>query len=210
MARAGQRRNARVAMGLAAIVIAMIGLSFASVPLYRLFCEATGYSGTTQRAAAAPTQSASNALVTVRFNAETATELGWEFRPLQEQVTVHPGEERVIAYRAVNRTNQPVTGTATFNVTPFKAGFYFNKLQCFCFTKQYLAPGESADLSVSFFVDPDILTDQNTRDVDTITLSYTMFRAKEDGQPDVPPGQDPSRPLAQRRDNAPSQPSSVN
>jgi cytochrome c oxidase assembly protein subunit 11 len=207
MAGVGRPRNARVAMGLAAIVVVMIGLSFASVPLYRLFCEATGYSGTTQRATAAPDPSAaSKALVTVRFNAETATELGWDFRPLQEQVTVHPGEERVIAYRAVNRTNQPVTGSATFNVTPFKAGIYFNKLQCFCFTKQYLAHGESADLSVSFFVDPDILTDPNTRDVDTITLSYTMFRAKEDGQPDQNSGQ----PLAQRRENAPSQPSSVN
>jgi cytochrome c oxidase assembly protein subunit 11 len=203
------QRNTRTASRLAIIVVAMIGLTFASVPLYRMFCGATGYAGTTQRATAAPGRSASDAVITVRFNAETATELGWEFRPLQEEVTVHPGEERVIAYRAVNRTNQPVTGTATFNVTPFKAGFYFNKLQCFCFTKQYLAPGESADLSVSFFVDPDILTDPNTRDVDTITLSYTMFRAKEDGQPDIPPGQDSSRPLAQRRDNAP-QPSSVN
>jgi cytochrome c oxidase assembly protein subunit 11 len=202
-----QRRNARMATGLAAIAIAMVGASFAAVPLYRLFCEATGYSGTTQRASVAPDQSTpSAALVTVRFNAETATELGWDFRPLQDQVTVHPGEERVITYRAVNRTNQPVTGTATFNVTPFKAGIYFNKLQCFCFTKQHLGPGESADLSVSFFVDPDILTDPNTRDVDTITLSYTMFRAKDDGQPE----QDSSRPLAQRRENAPSQPSSVN
>jgi cytochrome c oxidase assembly protein subunit 11 len=207
MAGARRRRNGRLATGLAAIAIAMVGASFAAVPLYRLFCEATGYSGTTQRATAAPEQGkASEALVTVRFNAETATELGWEFRPLQDQVTVHPGEERVIAYRAVNRTSEPVTGTATFNVTPFKAGIYFNKLQCFCFTKQHLAPGESADLSVSFFVDPDILTDPNTRDVDTITLSYTMFRAKDDGQPE----QDSSRPLAQRRENAPSQPSSVN
>jgi cytochrome c oxidase assembly protein subunit 11 len=211
MAGANQRRNARTASRLAIIVLAMVGLTFASVPLYRIFCGATGYAGTTQRATTAPDQgAASNAAITVRFNAETATELGWEFRPLQEQVTVHPGEERVIAYRAVNRTNQPVTGTATFNVTPFKAGIYFNKLQCFCFTKQHLAPGESADLSVSFFVDPDILTDPNTRDVDTITLSYTMFRAKDDGQPDVPPGQDSGRPLAQRRDSAPSQPSSVN
>ncbi len=211
MAGVPQRRNARVATGLAAVAIAMVGLSFASVPLYRLFCEATGYSGTTQRASAVPDQdTASDALVTVRFNAETASELGWEFRPLQDQVTVHPGEERVVAYRAVNRTNEPVTGTATFNVTPFKAGIYFNKLQCFCFTKQHLAPGESADLSVSFFVDPDILTDPNTRDVDTITLSYTMFRAKDDGQPNAQPGQNSSRPLAQRRDNAPSQPSSVN
>jgi cytochrome c oxidase assembly protein subunit 11 len=202
-----QRRNARVATGLAAVVVAMIGLSFAAVPLYRLFCEATGYSGTTQRAAAAPDRgTTSDALVTVRFNAETSGDLGWEFRPLQDHVTVHPGEEQVIAYRAVNRTSAPVTGTATFNVTPFKAGIYFDKLQCFCFTRQRLAPGESADLSVSFFVDPDILTDPNTRDVDTITLSYTMFRAKDDGQPESNSG----RPLAQRRESAPSQPSSVN
>jgi cytochrome c oxidase assembly protein subunit 11 len=201
MAPVRQRRNARVASGLAAVVVAMIGLSFAAVPLYRLFCEATGYSGTTQRAAAPP-DTTSDALVTVRFNAETASDLGWEFRPLEDHVTVHPGEERVIAYRAVNRTGETVTGTATFNVTPFKAGIYFNKLQCFCFTKQQLAPGESADLSVSFFVDPDILTDPNTRDVDTITLSYTMFRAKEDGNS--------ARPLAQRRDGAPSEPPSVN
>ena len=207
MAGARQRRNARVATGLAAVVVAMIGLSFASVPLYRLFCAATGYSGTTQRAAALPDQATTGtALITVRFNAETASDLGWDFRPLQDQVTVHPGEERVIAYRAVNRTSEKVTGTATFNVTPFKAGIYFDKLQCFCFTKQHLAPGESADLAVSFFVDPDILTDPNTRDVDTITLSYTMFRAKDDGQPE----RNSSQPLAQRRESAPSQPSSVN
>jgi cytochrome c oxidase assembly protein subunit 11 len=207
MARAPQRRNARLATGLAAIVVTMIGLSFASVPLYRLFCEATGYSGTTQRADAAPDRRATgDALVTVRFNAETAGDLGWDFRPLQDHVTVHPGEERVIAYRAVNRTGEAVTGTATFNVTPFKAGIYFDKLQCFCFTRQLLAPGESADLSVSFFIDPDILTDPNTRDVDTITLSYTMFRARDDGPPDRNSG----RPLAQRRENVPSRPSSVN
>jgi len=207
MAGVPQSRNARVATGLAAVAIAMVGLSFASVPLYRLFCEATGYSGTTQRATAVPDQgTASEALVTVRFNAETASELGWEFRPLQDQLTVHPGEERVVAYRAVNRTSEPLTGTATFNVTPFKAGIYFNKLQCFCFTRQHLAPGESADLAVSFFVDPDILTDPATSDVKTITLSYTMFRAKDDGQP---PGA-AAKPLALRPETGAAQPSSVN
>jgi cytochrome c oxidase assembly protein subunit 11 len=177
MARSLQNRKAGTAMILAGIVFAMIGASFASVPLYRIFCEATGYAGTTQRSDAAP-KTASKALVTVRFDASTATDLDWEFQPLQSEVTLHPGEERTIAYRAVNRSKQPVTGTATFNVTPFKAGIYFNKIQCFCFTEQHLAPGESADLAVQFFVDPDILTDPDTRDVDTITLSYTMFRAK--------------------------------
>jgi cytochrome c oxidase assembly protein subunit 11 len=177
MARSLQNRKAGTAMILAGIVFAMIGASFASVPLYRIFCEATGYAGTTQRSDAAP-KTASKALVTVRFDASTATDLDWEFQPRQSEVTLHPGEERTIAYRAVNRSKEPVTGTATFNVTPFKAGIYFNKIQCFCFTEQHLAPGESADLAVQFFVDPDILTDPDTRDVDTITLSYTMFRAK--------------------------------
>lgn len=177
MARSLQSRKSGTAMILAGIVFAMIGASFAAVPLYRVFCEATGYGGTTQRTDASP-KSEAKALITVRFDASTATDLGWEFRPLQAAVTLHPGEERVIAYRAVNMTKEPITGTATFNVTPFKAGIYFDKLQCFCFSEQHLAPGESADLSVQFFVDPDILTDPDTRDVDTITLSYTMFRAK--------------------------------
>jgi cytochrome c oxidase assembly protein subunit 11 len=207
MAGPRRRRNARTAIGLLGVVLGMIGLSFASVPLYRLFCAATGYGGTTQRAGAAPRESASGgALVTVRFNAETSPDLGWEFRPLQDAVTVRPGEERVVAYRAINLTKAPVTGTATFNVTPFKAGIYFDKLQCFCFTRQRLGPGESADLAVSFFIDPDLLSDPNTREVDTITLSYTMFRAKDDDQQ----GEAPSPPLAQRRETAPSQPSSLN
>ncbi|MDB5409165.1 MAG: cytochrome c oxidase assembly protein [Rhodospirillales bacterium] len=177
MARSLQNRKAGTAMILAGIAFAMIGASFASVPLYRIFCEATGYGGTTQRTEAAPRNEAT-ALITVRFDASTATDLDWEFRPLQAEVKLHPGEERTISYRAVNRSKEPLTGTATFNVTPFKAGIYFDKIQCFCFSEQHLEPGQSADLSVQFFVDPDILTDHDTRDVDTITLSYTMFRAK--------------------------------
>ena len=117
------------------------------------------------------------------FDAQTAPDLGWEFRPLQRTVTVHPGEERQIFYRAVNKTSAPTTGFATFNVTPAKAGIYFDKLQCFCFAEQHLAAGESADMGVVFFVDPDILTDPNTSDVRTITLSYTMFRAHQPARP---------------------------
>ncbi len=146
------------------------------MPLYRLFCQATGFGGTTQRADRAPAN-ASDVVVTIRFNAETAPDLGWEFHPLQDAVTVHPGEQRQIFYRAVNNTTQPATASATFNVTPAKSGVYFDKLQCFCFSEQHLGPGESADMGVVFFVDPDILTDPNTTDVRTITLSYTMFRA---------------------------------
>jgi cytochrome c oxidase assembly protein subunit 11 len=177
---AGRKRNGATAGALLLVVAAMIGVTAASVPLYRLFCQATGFGGTTQRADAPPAKDVAEKLVTVRFDADQAPDLGWEFRPLQASVKVHPGEEKVVAYRAVNLTKRAETGTATFNVTPVKAGIYFDKLQCFCFTKQHLEPGQSAELTVSFFVDPEIVTDPNTRDVDTITLSYTMFRAKTD------------------------------
>jgi cytochrome c oxidase assembly protein subunit 11 len=181
---APRRRNAVTVGLLVGVVGAMLGLTAASVPLYRLFCQATGYGGTTQRADAAPAAVVAEKLITVRFDANTAPDLGWEFHPLQRSVDVHPGETALVAYRAVNRTKEPVTGTATFNVTPDKAGIYFEKLQCFCFTRQRLAPGESADLWVKFFVDPDIVKDANTRDVDTITLSYTMFRATGEAAPE--------------------------
>lgn len=175
--RSGRRHGATIG-ALLFVIAAMLGLTAASVPLYRLFCQVTGYGGTTQRAESAPAHEVEGRWITVRFDASIAPGLDWEFRPLQASVRVHPGEEKVIAYRAVNHSKMPVTGTATFNVTPTKAGIYFDKLQCFCFTKQHLAPGEGADLTVSFFVDPDIVKDPETVDVDTITLSYTMFRAK--------------------------------
>jgi cytochrome c oxidase assembly protein subunit 11 len=200
-----RQQKAATAAILAGIVFAMVGASFAAVPLYRIFCGATGYAGTTQRAAApsasAAAPGAAASLVTVRFDANTALDLDWDFRPEQLSVSLRPGDVQVVAFRAVNHSKEPVTGTATFNVTPYKAGIYFNKVQCFCFTKQQLNPGESADLTVSFFVDPDILTDPSTADVKTITLSYSMFRAKDDGQPDT------AKPVAQRRD---PQSSSVN
>jgi cytochrome c oxidase assembly protein subunit 11 len=177
-----RRRNRATVLLLVSVVAGMVGLSFASVPLYRLFCQATGLGGTTQRAATAPAQAAA-AVITIRFDAETAPDLGWEFRPVQRSVAVHPGEERQIFYRAVNRTAEPSTGSATYNVTPAKAGIYFDKLQCFCFTEQHLAAGESTDMGVVFFVDPDILTDPNTSDVRSITLSYTMFRAHQPARP---------------------------
>ena len=176
------RRNGATVLLLAAVVAGMAGLSFASVPLYRLFCQATGYGGTTQRAAAAP-QEVAGAVVTVRFDAQSAPDLGWEFRPLLPEVKVHPGEQREVFFRAVNRGAEAVTGTATFNVTPAKSGIYFDKLQCFCFTEQHLLPGESRDMGVSFFVDPDMLRDPETSEVHAITLSYTMFRAPRPSAP---------------------------
>jgi cytochrome c oxidase assembly protein subunit 11 len=169
------RRNGVTVLLLGAVVAGMVGLSFASVPLYRMFCAATGFGGTTQRAAAAPKEVA-DAVITVRFDAGTAPELGWEFRPLTAELRLHPGERREVFFRAVNHSAEAVTGTATYNVTPTKSGIYFDKLQCFCFTAQRLLPGESRDMGVAFFVDPDILSDPETRDVHTITLSYTMFK----------------------------------
>jgi cytochrome c oxidase assembly protein subunit 11 len=176
------RRNLTTSVLLAAVVLGMVGLSFASVPLYRLFCQATGFGGTTQRAAAAPGRVA-DAVVTVRFDAATAADLGWDFRPLETAVQVHPGEQREVFFRSVNRSPETVTGSATYNVTPAKTGIYFDKLQCFCFNAQQLGPSESRDMGVVFFIDPDLLTDPGTSDVRTITLSYTMFRAPQSDAP---------------------------
>lgn len=177
-----RRRNGTTVLLLAAVVTGMAGLSFASAPLYRMFCAATGFGGTTQRAAAAP-KTIGDALITVRFNAETAPDLGWEFRPVVSEIQVRPGEQHEVLYRAVNRSSEALTGTATYNVTPTKAGIYFDKLQCFCFNEQLLAPGESRDMGVVFFVDPDMLRDPGTSELRTITLSYTMFRAPEAAAP---------------------------
>jgi cytochrome c oxidase assembly protein subunit 11 len=189
----GQRRKGATALALVAVVAGMIGLSFASVPLYRVFCAATGLGGTTQRAAAAP-GGVGSAIITVRFDAQTAPGLGWEFRPMQSAIAVHPGEQHQVFFRAVNKTMAPETGSATFNVVPTKAGIYFDKIQCFCFTRQYLKPGEGEDMGVTFFVDPKIAEDPETRDVRTITLSYTMFRAHDQERPTASSA--PRRPAA--------------
>ena len=180
-----RRRNGTTVVLLVSVVMGMAGLAFASVPLYRLFCQATGFGGTTQRAAAAPGEIA-GPVVTVRFDAEIAPDLPWEFRPLTASVQLRPGEQREVLYRATNRSAAAVTGTATFNVTPTKSGIYFDKLQCFCFSEQLLGPGESRDMGVTFFVDPDLVKDPGTKDVRTITLSYTMFRKPEPDKPTQP------------------------
>jgi cytochrome c oxidase assembly protein subunit 11 len=177
-----RRRNGATVLLLVSVVAGMVGMSFASVPLYRLFCSATGFGGTTQRAVAAPTRIASG-LITVRFEAQIAPGLDWEFRPLKDEISVHPGAQNQVFFRAVNRTTASVTARAIYNVTPTKAGIYFDKLQCFCFNNQTLAPGASVDMGVAFFVDPDILTDPSTSEVRSITLSYTMFRAPESTPP---------------------------
>jgi cytochrome c oxidase assembly protein subunit 11 len=193
MAARPNRRNGVTVLLLGAVVAGMVGLSFASVPLYRMFCAATGFGGTTQRATAAPKEVA-GAVVTVRFDSDTAPDLGWDFYPLVREVRVHPGEQREVFFRAINRGATAVTGRATYNVTPLKSGIYFDKLQCFCFNEQRLESGESKDMGVVFFVDPDILHDPETQDVHTITLSYTMFRAHDSAAPSA--SADPRRPAA--------------
>jgi cytochrome c oxidase assembly protein subunit 11 len=170
------RRHGVIVVILIAVLAGMTGLTFASVPLYRIFCGATGFGGTTQRAQAAPDQ-ISRRLIKVSFDAQTAPGLDWDFRPLTSAVTVHPGAQTQVFFRAVNRSAKAITARAVYNVTPTKIGIYFDKLQCFCFSNQTLEPGQHADMGVVFFVDPDMLKDPDTREVQAITLSYTMFRA---------------------------------
>jgi len=152
----------------------MLGLAYASVPLYKLFCQITGYGGTTQRADAAPSAIRAET-VSVKFDAKTAASLGWSFHAEQQAMTVRIGEQNMAHYRAVNTSDRPLTGSAVFNVTPVSAGAYFNKIQCFCFTEQTLKPGESVDMPVVFFVDPTVLDDPDTRAIKEITLSYTFY-----------------------------------
>ena len=173
-------RHRRLALVLVAGVAAMIGLTYASVPFYRLFCQVTGFGGYTQRADHAPS-AALERMVTVRFNADVNVGLPWLFAPLQREVRVHVGETGMAYFRAQNMASRRVTGQATFNVTPDKAGLYFTKIQCFCFNEQALEPGQSVDMPVTFFVDPKLASDPKMADVQTITLSYTFFRAVDDG-----------------------------
>ena len=179
------RRRGGTVLILLSVVAGMTGLSFASVPLYRIFCGATGLGGTTQRAAAAPGGTISGTPVRVSFDAQTAPGLDWEFRPLTPAATVAPGAPTQVFFRAVNRSATPVTARAVYNVAPAKIGIYFDKLQCFCFSNQTLRPGESTDMGVVFFVDPGMLKDRDTREVRSITLSYTMFRAADAPPPDA-------------------------
>jgi cytochrome c oxidase assembly protein subunit 11 len=174
-----RRANIVVALIACAAICGMLGLTAASVPLYRLFCAATGYGGTTQVAEAAPAATAERT-IKVRFNADVDPKLPWEFAPEQREVEVKLGEQHLAYFRARNRSNHVITGQAAYNVTPDKVGAYFDKIACFCFNEQVLQPGEEVDMPVSFFVDPAILNDANAREVTTITLSYTFFMV-EDG-----------------------------
>ncbi|MBB4304221.1 cytochrome c oxidase assembly protein subunit 11 [Rhodobium orientis] len=173
------RSNAVIAVACIAFVGAMVGAAYAAVPLYQIFCQVTGYGGTTQRAAAAPAVPIDRE-ITVRFDANVASGLPWKMTPNERTVKLKVGAVRTTSYKAHSNGDQVTYGTATFNVTPFEAGVYFSKIDCFCFTEQHLKPGETADMGITFFIDPAIAEDKNLDYLKTITLSYTMF-------PDDPP-----------------------
>ncbi len=172
------RINATVAFACLGFVGGMIGLSYASVPLYRIFCQVTGYGGTTQRADAFIGE-ISDTVISVSFDANMSRELDWNFTPKHRTIDVRLGEKATAIYLASNIGDKTSTGEATFNVTPQAAGQYFNKIACFCFTEQTLKPGESVEMPVLFFVDPDIENDPLLKSVKTITLSYTFYREEK-------------------------------
>lgn len=164
--------------------LAMLGLGYAAVPLYDLFCRVTGFGGTTQVASEAEASQAEQLAIaaggktmSIRFDASTARDVPWSFRPAQPTDTVQIGVRDIATYVAKNNSSVPITGTATFNVEPEQAGAYFNKIQCFCFTEQTLQPGEEVHMPVLYFVDPAMLEDENMKGVEQITLSYTFHKA---------------------------------
>jgi cytochrome c oxidase assembly protein subunit 11 len=172
-------RNRRTGLYAAGIIVGMLGLTAASVPLYDLFCRVTGFGGTPQVADSVPGAVADGRTIQVSFNADRDPELPWRFQPLQRRMEVVPGESYLAFYAAENRSDVPIVGRAVYNVTPFKVGGYFAKVQCFCFEEQLLLPGERVEMPVSFFVDPAIFEDDSTKDVVEITLSYTFFEDVE-------------------------------
>ena len=177
------RRNRRTAIGVGAFVCGMVGLAYASVPLYDMFCRATGYGGTVQVGGPAAPGAAKDAparVVTIRFNANTAPGLPWRFAPAQGPMPLRLGDEGMAFYQAANTAATPVTGVATYNVTPATVGKYFHKTACFCFEQQTLEPGQHVDMPLAFWIDPQVAKDPATRDIHTITISYSFFRSLDD------------------------------
>ena len=172
------RRFLATVAGLVSIVVGMAGLAYASVPLYDLFCKVTGYGGTPQIAEMLPSVVGSREM-TIRFNADVNRDLPWEFRPVNSKVMVRVGEPTLVYYRVKNLSDRTIIGTATYNVTPLRAGSYFSKIDCFCFAEQELKPGESVELPVSFFVETSIESDPSMEDINTVTLSYTFFELEK-------------------------------
>ena len=176
-----RRRNGILGIVLVSVLGGMVGLSYAAVPLYRLFCQVTGYAGTPRTDVQAGPVAVAEERITVRLDANVNSDLPWRFRPETPQVSARLGETVLAHYLAKNLSSSAVVGHATFSVTPYKAAQYFAKVECFCFTEQRLEPGEEVPMAVSFYVDPEILNDPDARDVRTITLSYTFYPATKTG-----------------------------
>ncbi|WP_230461184.1 cytochrome c oxidase assembly protein [Sphingobium sp. CAP-1] len=174
------RRNRRTLVATALVGLSMLALGFASVPLYRIFCEQTGFGGTTQRAeAATQVKVATGHTLSIRFDSNVQPGMPWQFYPEHPTDTVTVGAKDMAIFVAKNMSDRPVTGTASFNVTPTQAGAYFTKIQCFCFTQQTLQPGEEVRMPVLYYVDPKILDDPDNRDTQQITLSYTFYPVEQ-------------------------------
>ncbi|XP_009118769.2 cytochrome c oxidase assembly protein COX11, mitochondrial [Brassica rapa] len=177
---------------LTAVVFGMVGLTYAAVPLYRTFCQATGYGGTVQRketveekiARHSESGTVTEREIVVQFNADVADGMQWKFTPTQREVRVKPGESALAFYTAENKSSAPITGVSTYNVTPMKAGVYFNKIQCFCFEEQRLLPGEQIDMPVFFYIDPEFETDPRMDGINNLILSYTFFKVSEENTSD--------------------------
>jgi cytochrome c oxidase assembly protein subunit 11 len=171
-----QHRNRRTGLIALAAALGMLGMGYAAVPLYQLFCQVTGFGGTTMRAseAEAAAVQVANRVMTVRFDANVGRGFPWKFEPTQVKDSVSVGARDMTVYTAKNLSDRPITGTATFNVEPENVGKYFNKVQCFCFTEQTLQPGQEVRMPVLYFIDPAILADEEARDVEAVTLSYTF------------------------------------
>lgn len=180
---ASNMRNKTTAIYIIALAVAIVGLSYLSVPLYRLYCQATGLGGTVKREDASEKieqmERKPERELIIRFNADKSASMQWDFRPQQSSIKLVPGETALAFYTATNPTDEPITGISTYNVIPFEAGQYFNKIQCFCFEEQRLNPHEQVDMPVFFYIDPEFTEDPAMVKVDMITLSYTFFEAKE-------------------------------
>ncbi|HEY9056131.1 MAG TPA: cytochrome c oxidase assembly protein [Aurantimonas sp.] len=197
--RTAGRKGIVIAVSCAAFAVGMIGAAYASVPLYELFCQVTGYGGTTQRAETGSGRVIDRTVI-VRFDGNVATDLPWTFQPNDRQVTVKLGETREVSYRVKNNSDKAVTGQATFNVTPNAAGVYFNKIACFCFDNQTLQPGEELDMPIVFYIDPDMLEADELKNAPGITLSYTFFKMDDPDEsiaaaPETGEGGDPTNRL---------------
>jgi cytochrome c oxidase assembly protein subunit 11 len=176
------RRDLLIAAACGVLVASMVGASFAAIPLYNMFCRVTGFAGTTQVSRIAPKHELARE-ITVRFDSNVMPGLPWTFEPEVNSIKLHIGEVATVHYKVINEAARTITAQASYNVSPTTTGAYFDKINCFCFTKQTMKPGETREMTVVFYVDPKIITDRDLDSLTTLTLSYTFYRLPDDGQP---------------------------